>query len=64
MPELIDIRAGRAGLSLAGLSRRAEIPYHRILGAARLTQDEQDRISAVIAEAERRQNRWRNAAAV
>lgn len=59
----LDDRAKRAGVSFAFLARRAGIHSWRIYGGY-LTEKEQELVDAVLAEAERKRERYRSAAYV
>lgn len=59
----LDERAKRAGVSFAFLARRAGIHGWRIYGGY-LNKDERELVDAVLAEVERKHDRYRSAAYV
>jgi hypothetical protein len=59
----LDDRAKRAGVSFAFLARRAGIHSWKLYGGY-LNKDERDLVDAVLVEAERKRDRYRNAAYV
>lgn len=60
----LDDRAQKAGLSLLQIARRTGIHAWRLYGGYELNVDEVERLNAVLAEAERKRERYRSAAYV
>jgi hypothetical protein len=60
----LDDRAQKAGLSLLQIARRTGIHAWRLYGAYELSDDELERLNAVLSEAERKRDRFRSAAYV
>lgn len=64
IPMSLDDRVKRAQISFAELSRRSQIHSWKLYGGYSLNESERARVDAVLAEAERRHNRWRDPAYV